>query len=265
MKQAFFCLTVATILVGTCIGGDSPLIGTWEFVGTKWVSADGTPGEWLVADHGGRSLKLFTATHFAVVTHAADGTFGNAHAGPYTIKGNTFVETIENSSTDWVGREVPHTFQVEKDMLTNFWGSPGDRTQAKETWRRVSRIQKDHPLIGAWELVETTWVHADGTTREWSVAEVGGRSLKLFTGTHFAVLTHGTDGSFAHANAGPYDLAGNAYTEKIENSSVPELPGSEFTHSFTIEKDLLKVSYVHPRTKVRTEETWRRVKPPEGN
>ena len=265
MKLAFSCLIVATILVGMCIGGDNSLVGTWEFVGTKWVAADGTPGEWLVADHGGRSLKLFTATHFAVVTHAADGTFGNAHAGAYTIRGNTFVETLENSSTDWVGRKIPHTFRVEKDILTNFWGSPGDRRQARETWHRLSKIQEDHRLIGAWELVGKKWVDADGTTREWSVAEAGGRSLKLFTATHFAAVTHGTDGSFADAHAGPYDLAGNTYTERIENSSIPELLGSELTHSFTLEKDLLKASYVHPKTKVRTEEIWRRVRPPEGN
>jgi hypothetical protein len=148
-------------------------------------------------------------------------------------------------------------------MLRNFWGSPGDSTKAEETWRRVSKIQEEHPLIGAWELVQTTRIHADGTTREWSVAEAGGRSLKLFVGTHFAVLTHGSDGSFALANAGSYDLAGNTYTEKIENSSNAELPGSEFTHSFTIEKGLLKVSYVHPKTEVRTEETWRRARPRE--
>jgi hypothetical protein len=265
MKQAFLCLTVATILVGTCIAEDDSLLGTWKFVGTKWVSADGTPGEWLVADLGGRSLKLFTATHFAVVTHAADGTFGNAHAGPYTIEGNTFVEMLENSSTDWVGRAVPHSFKVEKDVLRNFWGSPGDGTQAEETWRRVSKIQEGHPLVGAWELVETTWIEADGSTMKWIVAESGGRSLKLFTGTHFAIVTHGRDGSFALANAGRYDLSISAWVEKIENSSDAELLGSESIHSFKIEKDLLEVSYVHPRTKEKTEETWRRVKPRAGS
>lgn len=262
MNTVFSCIAIAMVLVGTTIGAENPLVGTWEFVGTKWVAADGTPGEWMVADHGGHSLKLFTATHFAVVTHSADGSFGNAHAGPYLLKGNRCIEILENSSTDWVGREVTHVFSVKKNVLTNLWGSPSDGTQARETWRRVSKIQHDHPLTGAWEFVESTWFNPDGTTRKWTVAESGGRSLKLFTGTHFAVVTHGSDGVFALANAGRCDFRGDTYTEKIENSSNPELLGSEFTHSFMIEVEVLRVSYVHPRTKVKTEETWHRANPP---
>jgi hypothetical protein len=138
MRRTVLFLVVMVAVAGVCLAGDNPLVGTWEFVSSTGARADGTTSDWQVERDGGRSIKIFSKTHFAVVTHGADGTFSNAHAGTYVVKGKTCTEKLKNSSNpNAVGREVVHEISVSGDLLTNSYVSPASGAKAKEVWKRV--------------------------------------------------------------------------------------------------------------------------------
>jgi hypothetical protein len=122
---------------GMGFAGDNPLIGTWELVSVAGTRADGTTIDWQVERDGGRSIKIYSETHFSVVTHGADGAFRNAQAGPYVLKDNTLTETLRNASNpDTVDREVVHEVSVTADLSTNSYVQRNG-TKTKEVWKRV--------------------------------------------------------------------------------------------------------------------------------
>ena len=119
------------------LAGDNPIVGAWELVSSAGTRPDGTTWDWVVERDGGRSIKIHSATHFAVVTHGADGTFSNAHAGPYVLKDNTLTETLRNSSNpDAVDTVVVHEVSISSDRFTNSY-SQGSGGKAEEVWKRV--------------------------------------------------------------------------------------------------------------------------------
>lgn len=118
-------------------------------------------------------------------------------------------------------------------------------------------------LVGTWELVSTKWTAPDGSTggRTWGEdPQDKGRSLKILNATHFTVITHGRDGTFSHANGGPYSIEGDTYTERVTTSSNPEWIGWENSTKYKLQGDIWTIHYVNPYNKVNVEETWRRVK-----
>ena len=129
-------LTFSFLLPGTILAQTGLLEGTWEVISVKMTSPDGNVEE-FIADENGRSFKIFSATHFAVVGHNPDGSFGWANAGTYPAEGNTFIEVIINGSDpDWIGYTNRTEFNLQGDVLKSKWIMP-DKTIAEETWRRV--------------------------------------------------------------------------------------------------------------------------------
>ena len=109
-------------------------------------------------------------------------------------------------------------------------------------------IAGDNPVVGTWE-------------------SANGNSIKIYTETHFAVISNNEDGTFGVANAGTIVLKGNKVTEKLLKSSLPEAIGLEFTHEFTISGDDWESTVTYPKLKGsevldgRTvKEVWKRVK-----
>ncbi len=130
-------LTFSFLLPGTILAQTGLLEGTWELVSIKMTSPDGNVEE-FVADDKGRSIKVYNATHFAVVGHNSDGSFGWANAGTYTVEGNTFTEVIINGSNpDWIGYTNRTEFNLQGDVLKSKYFFP-DKTISEETWRRVT-------------------------------------------------------------------------------------------------------------------------------
>ncbi len=82
---------------------------------------------------------------------------------------------------------------------------------------------------------------------------------KIYTETHFAVVGHNEDGTFAHAFAGEYVLKGNTVTEKLQKGSQPEMVGGEVTHEFSISGDDWQSTMVPPDG-TKHKEVWKRVK-----
>ena len=133
-------LFLATLLIAAGVGfaGDNPLVGTWEIVSVTGTAADGEEEELHARKDGFRSIKIYGKTHYAVVSHAADGTFSNASAGSYVVKDKTFEETLKNSSNpEGVGKTYVHEFSVSGDLLTNSFVNPVNGNKAKEVWKRV--------------------------------------------------------------------------------------------------------------------------------
>jgi len=118
MRRTALFLVVMVAVAGVCLAGDNPVIGTWE-------------------SDNGRSVKIYTDTHFSVVGQNEDGTFSHAFAGEYVLKGNTVTEKIQKGSApEMVGREVTHEFSISGDDWQSTVVFP-DGTKNKEVWKRV--------------------------------------------------------------------------------------------------------------------------------
>lgn len=129
-------LTFSFLLPGTILAQTGLLEGTWEVVYAKYTSPDGNVEE-FTADYKGRSIKIFNATHFAVVGHKPDGSFGWANAGTYTVEGNNLTEFITSGTNpDWIGYTNRTGFNLQGDVLKSKYFFP-DKTISEETWRRV--------------------------------------------------------------------------------------------------------------------------------
>jgi hypothetical protein len=125
---------------------------------------------------------------------------------------------------------------------------------------RASAAASDNPLVGTWQLLSSKGTERDGRQWSWEPQRAGGRSIKIFSATHFAVVTHGPSGLFANASAGPYRLGPGTFTEILEESSSPKNVGTSWVHHFAVSADLLTSSYVNPVSGARGTEVWRRVR-----
>ena len=132
MKRTTLFLAILLIATGVSFAGDNPVVGTWEIESRTETSTDGKTTSWE-----GRSIKIYSKTHFAVVSHGADGAFIGANAGPYVLKGNSLTEKLQNSSNpDAVGAEAQAEASVSGDLLT-FTFVAGNGTKIKEIWKRA--------------------------------------------------------------------------------------------------------------------------------
>ena len=118
-------------------------------------------------------------------------------------------------------------------------------------------------LEGTWEVVSVKTTSPDGTTVfERTVADPDdkGGSIKILNSTHFGLVGHKPDGSFAWASAGTYTVEGNTYTEFITNAADPSWVGWVLPKEFTLKGDILKTITINKTNKNINEEIWRRVK-----
>ena len=144
MKSLVTCIVVTLflsfILPGTILAQSGILEGTWEVVSVKTTSPDGTiVYERTVddPDDKGGSIKILNSTHFAVVGHKMDGSFGWATAGTYTVEGTTYTEFVDKAADpDWVGWVNPAEFTLEGDILKTK-RIVSNKNITEETWRRV--------------------------------------------------------------------------------------------------------------------------------
>ena len=134
MKRTALFLVVMLAVAGVCLAGDNPVVGTWKSVSVTSTATDGTTSE---VQSEGRSMKIFTETHFAVVGQNEAGTFTHAHAGEIVLKGSFLTEKIQKSSNpDMVGKEATHEFSISGDDWVSTLTYPDGR-KTKEVWKRV--------------------------------------------------------------------------------------------------------------------------------
>ena len=98
-------------------------------------------------------------------------------------------------------------------------------------------------LKGTWQLISGTLIDKGDTT----ITDYtrGIQMIKIINDTHFAFLNHdlskGKDSTAAQfvAGGGPYELAGDNYTEHLEYCSYREWEGNTFPFKLTIVGDTL--------------------------
>ena len=144
----------------------------------------------------------------------------------------------------------------------------------------VATLAQSGILEGTWESVSVKTTSPDGITvgeRNRDDPDDKGGSIKILNATHFAVVGHHADGSFAWVYAGTYTVEGNTYTEFvtiaanpdlvglenpaefITNAANPDWVGWENPAEFTLKGDILKTKRILSNKNI-VEETWRRVK-----
>jgi hypothetical protein len=134
MRRTGLLLVVMGAVAGVCLAGDNPVVGTWEAVSVVWTQPDGTASDQLTSNN---TIKIYSATHFAVVSQNQDGTFSHAFAGEYLLKGNSLTEKVQlGSSAGMIGSEVTHKFSISGDDWESTWVAPNE-AKVKEVWKRV--------------------------------------------------------------------------------------------------------------------------------
>ena len=136
MKKTVLFLVTLLTAAGVSLAGDNPVVGSWEVVSTSGTQTDGTTWETQFAP--GRTIKIYSETHFARVATGPDGTFAGATAGRYVLKGTTLTEMVQKAANqDVVGKEWVHEFSIEGDIWTSHLVHPMNGAKVKEVWKRV--------------------------------------------------------------------------------------------------------------------------------
>jgi|GEM_PF-898847 hypothetical protein len=114
----------------------NPLLGTWELVKVK--SDD---GEFKDFPKEHRRVKLITDTHWSWVQYSTDGpkeVQGGA-GGPYTLKGDNYVETIEFATkgmADFLDKSLAFKIRIDGDKCV-VTGALPNGLGLEEIWQRV--------------------------------------------------------------------------------------------------------------------------------
>jgi hypothetical protein len=134
MKHAVPFITLCVILTGACLGGDNPLVGTWEFVSGKFQREGSEAVTFTQAER--KAFKIFNATHYSIVARDPHQNFG--HAGRYSLKGNVYTEICEVSSIkDVMGQTYKFKSEIDGDTW-RMWGEmPNRKLKLEEVWHRV--------------------------------------------------------------------------------------------------------------------------------
>jgi hypothetical protein len=112
------------------------LVGTWQVASAKL-------GDQLAAmgPDDPTEYKHLSPTHFVVYQVTKDGTMNWAHAGPYTVAGGTYTETLRHGFGEpfkSLGAvSIPFNCSMEGKEIWHISGKVGD-TALDETWKRVN-------------------------------------------------------------------------------------------------------------------------------
>ena len=147
MRRALPLLLGSILLVSTGVHAQSPidstetmsnpLIGTWEMISQKIISADTTVDRTATL---GRRIKILNDTHFAfgwMVNVDDDDEEVYGGGGRYTYDGDHYTEHIEfHSSTPLIGQSIAFEARIEDDL----WYHRGriGESMLEEVWRRVT-------------------------------------------------------------------------------------------------------------------------------
>jgi hypothetical protein len=110
-------------------------LGTWKLASYKYS----TSGNFNPVPKGEQHIKLITETHFMwAETDTATGKVMGMAGGTYTLKGNTYTESIDFGigMDSYLGRNQTFTLLVEGDLLF-LTGVLSDGYHVEEVWKRV--------------------------------------------------------------------------------------------------------------------------------
>jgi hypothetical protein len=139
MTAVLFSLSSLTGNCQTTVSGygnsSAPHIGTWRLVSYKYS----TTGNFVNVPEGDQHIKLITSSHFMwAQSDSATMKVSEMAGGTYTLKGNTYTESVDFGigMDNYLGRRQTFTLMVEGDMLF-LSGMLSDGYHVEEVWKRV--------------------------------------------------------------------------------------------------------------------------------
>ncbi len=207
------------------------LIGTWILVGR--------PGQVSEPPAVGGRLKSFTDTHWSMTQTDPKGVVMFHHGGPYTLKGDEYLETIgfaNESTKDKIGKAHKYTLKIEGDTLTQIGiGNPW-----KEVWKRV-KSDAPKPRKAEPTSLQGTWHGQEAGVAGASSLVVQGSSLEF----------HGADrNEWYKAEISVYDTTPKQLVLAITDSPFKQYVGVTAYAIYELQDGTLTISGYEPGSPV---------------
>ena len=112
------------------------LVGTWQLMGAK----SGRTGGFVHLQSPGSYHKTFTLTNWAIVTYDADSNVLYTASGHYTLRGDSYTESIE-AATGVMARYLgAHPgFRIRVDGDNYYQMGAGKNPSIEEMWQRIGQ------------------------------------------------------------------------------------------------------------------------------
>ncbi len=110
------------------------MVGTWQLAGAKSARTGG----FVMLQSPGLYCKSFTLTNWAIVTCDADSNVLYSASGHYTLKGDSYTESIEAATgmmTRYLGAHPGFKIRVDGDKFYQM--GAGKNPSIEEMWQRV--------------------------------------------------------------------------------------------------------------------------------
>lgn len=242
-------LTLALLFV-TLAGqlfSQHPLVGTWEMVSVKGISAD---GEKFFRDTTSiREVKVITPTHYILIAHDVENDsliFNRSYAGTVRLEGNKYMETPQISSLpifDNVKSNFTWKLEGDRFIQSGTFTRPDGKTVILEelVFRRVKvePSYEKYPAIGTWRQLSSRYTTIDGVD-ESHTNETATR-FHIITPTHWMRISH-RDGKFENAMGGTYTLKNDKTYPLVLYGSFYKFPIGNLVMTERVEGDKLYVS-----------------------
>ena len=135
LVAAAFVLAAAVVAQQETPKTSASHLGTWQLISFKYGDAK----DFSDFPKEQRRIKSITETHFTWVEYqVASGKAESMAGGPYTLKGNSYAETIEFVGTGmetYLGKKQSFTIKVDGDKLRQS-GQLSDGLKIEEVWQR---------------------------------------------------------------------------------------------------------------------------------
>lgn len=119
MRTVIF-LILTVYLTGVEVAGQHPLVGTWEMISVKGISADGEP--FFFDTTSVRETKIITPTHYMLIAWDVDEDslmFNRTMAGQVSLDGNKYIEVPTQASVQiFENVQVDFFWKLEGNLFT---------------------------------------------------------------------------------------------------------------------------------------------------
>jgi len=136
LVAAAFVLAAAVVAQQETPKTSASHLGTWQLISFKYGDAK----DFSDFPKEQRRIKSITETHFTWVEYqVASGKAESMAGGPYTLKGNSYTESIEFVGTGmetYLGKKQSFTIKVDGDKLHQS-GQLSDGLKIEEIWQRL--------------------------------------------------------------------------------------------------------------------------------
>ena len=199
------------LLFSVTLTAQHPLIGTWEMVSIKGISANGE--KFSIDTSSVREVKIITPTHYMLIAHDVQKdslVFNRSYAGTIKIDGNKYIEYPTQASVQIFDNvKTDFTWKIEGDKFTQAGTiiRPDGKKVILEAmvFRRVKtpNAYPQNPGIGAWSQLSSSYTNFDGSKESHTNATT--TRFHIVTPTHWMRISH-RDKKFEHVVGGTYTM-----------------------------------------------------------